>query len=367
MALTSRDETDLLLPLFRGVHENPPFSTFTEKLRRRTGAEFVGLIVRQGDSPMIQAAEYFAGFDLRKRAHELGLATDAIPGRSRFDHLRSGRVYSTAEFTDHDPVYRMEAAKNLQQLGIKDERVVRIPDIEGVQAWLMLARARDCTAADSALLSSLAPYVEVALRNLVLIDRQRVQASTSLDGLARLGTGWIVFDKDAHVLSCAPNTEEDLRRILGHAPRRGERLHGVTHEADRQLTEAAATFAADRNLPPVPVVLSEDPWLGALLVPSEPPPPGALAVTAMLALVRLPREASQGREERLARMFDLPRREAELAIALSDGKSLAEAGNEMGLTIETTRNYSKRLYAKLSVRGQAELVRLVHQISPLLG
>jgi DNA-binding CsgD family transcriptional regulator len=31
----------------------------------------------------------------------------------------------------------------------------------------------------------------------------------------------------------------------------------------------------------------------------------------------------------------------------------------MGLTLETARNYSKRIYAQLDVRGQAELVRYV--------
>jgi DNA-binding CsgD family transcriptional regulator len=39
----------------------------------------------------------------------------------------------------------------------------------------------------------------------------------------------------------------------------------------------------------------------------------------------------------------------------------------MGLTIETARNYSKKLYAKLGVRGQAELVRLVYESSAVLG
>ncbi|MEJ2459021.1 MAG: helix-turn-helix transcriptional regulator, partial [Novosphingobium sp.] len=57
--------------------------------------------------------------------------------------------------------------------------------------------------------------------------------------------------------------------------------------------------------------------------------------------------------------FELPRREAELAVALNEGLSIAEAAERMGLTLETARNYSKRLYAKLGVRGQAQLVRLV--------
>ncbi|MFD2136325.1 helix-turn-helix transcriptional regulator [Novosphingobium resinovorum] len=60
-------------------------------------------------------------------------------------------------------------------------------------------------------------------------------------------------------------------------------------------------------------------------------------------------------------------REAQLAIALNEGQSIAEAAENMGLTLETARNYSKRLYAKLGVRGQAELVRLVSDSVAVMG
>ena len=79
----------------------------------------------------------------------------------------------------------------------------------------------------------------------------------------------------------------------------------------------------------------------------------------MLALCRLPNARTAQSVERLSRLFDLPPREAALAIALNEGQTIAEAAASMGLTIETARNYSKRLYAKLGVRGQPELVRLV--------
>ena len=37
--------------------------------------------------------------------------------------------------------------------------------------------------------------------------------------------------------------------------------------------------------------------------------------------------------------------------------SIDEAAGEVGLTIETARNYSKKIYAKAGARGQPELVR----------
>ena len=59
----------------------------------------------------------------------------------------------------------------------------------------------------------------------------------------------------------------------------------------------------------------------------------------------------------LVDLFGLLPSEARLANALANGASLAEAAEQMGLTIETVRNYSKKIFAKTGTRGQADLVR----------
>ena len=61
----------------------------------------------------------------------------------------------------------------------------------------------------------------------------------------------------------------------------------------------------------------------------------------------------------LQAVHGLSSREAALAQALSSGESLVEAGQAQGLTVETTRNYSKRIYGKTGAVGQADLVRMV--------
>jgi DNA-binding CsgD family transcriptional regulator len=51
--------------------------------------------------------------------------------------------------------------------------------------------------------------------------------------------------------------------------------------------------------------------------------------------------------------------EARLAWAISQGLSIADPAQSLGLTIETARKHSKKIYAKTGTRGQAELVRLI--------
>lgn len=354
MALTARDETDLLLPLLRGLSEESRFSTFLERLIRRTGADYIGLVQRTGNGAHAQVREWHKGIDLRARAQEDDpLETHALD-RFHYDSLRPGRVYSIAEFFDHDPVYRAERTRRMQRLGIADERVVRLADMGDTSTWLMLARARPCTAADSALLSSLAPYVEEALRAMVELEAAKVRAGVSVQGLARSATAWMVMDREARLLSIDPRLDAWMRETLDYAPRIGERLRDLGARAERELMAAAAHFTREDPGPARPLLLFEHPRLEALLTTTTDMPR-----RSMLVLCRLPNARTAESVDRLASLFDLPHREAELAIALNEGLTLAEAAGHMGLTLETARNYSKRLFAKLGVRGQPELVRLV--------
>lgn len=369
MSLTSRDETDLLLPLYQGVHEEPPFQTFLDRLRRRTRAEYVGLSVRKEDSPLADATIFHSGIDLHGRARELGIEELYMLDGVHRSSLRPFRVYSVAEFTDHDPAYRDRRARSVARLGIADERIVRVSEDSSISAWLVLARSGTCSAADSALLSNLAPYVATVLTSLNLIEKQRISAALSAEGLARLGVGWILFDTDARILDIESGSADILAKVLGSEARIGERLRQIGLHAERALGDAAALLVNDPDAMPSTVVISEEPRIDAVLVSARYKPGGSgdVPIPAMVAYLRFAGHASPHRAQGLAGLFGLPQREAELAIALSDGNSIAEAANAMGLTLETARNYSKRLYAKLGVRGQAELVRLVLRSSAVLA
>lgn len=362
MALTSRDETDLLLPLIAGIGDTAQFAEFLERLRRRSDAEYVSIVMKQGDGPHAQITDFHAGRDLRAESREVDPFEMHALERLHYDQLRPGRVYSVGEFVDHDPVFRAERMAKMARLGIADERVVRLSRAGETDAWLILARARPCEAADSALLSSLTPYVEAALRSYVMLEDHRIRASVSAQGMARSATAWMVFDREARLLGIDPRLDAWLRANLGYVPRVGDRLRDLGVHAERELGAAAGLYASNDPPPPRAVMLHEEPRLEALLTStSDMPRP------SMLALCRLPNARTAASVERLARLFDLPAREAELAIALNEGLSIAEAAERMGLTLETARNYSKRVYAKLGVRGQAELVRLVCDSVAVMG
>ncbi|EJU11327.1 regulatory protein LuxR, partial [Sphingomonas sp. LH128] len=101
--------------------------------------------------------------------------------------------------------------------------------------------------------------------------------------------------------------------------------------------------------------------LDLLLVPSGQRMGTTQAAPAIVCYLHADNWSSADRCEQLAQLFDLAPSEARLALALSRGMSISEAAPELGLTVESARTYSKRIYAKTGARGQADLVRFIHR------
>lgn len=364
MALTGPDETDLLLPLLNGSAESRPFETFLSRIQRRCDASYAALHIRVSAGDPVS---YWVGPNLRERARELGLAELNDLDRVQYDLLRPGRVYASQEYFDADPLRRSQRARHMARLEIADERAVRVLADVDLSAWLVIAGRRTFRAADSALLSSLVPYVAATVRNMAAQERARTSETLADLGLDRAGIGWIAFDARATILAIAERTRGSLSNLLGVAPQAGDRASVLSRSAETDVLAASAQFIEQPETAPIVTLLSERPRIEALLTAPSSLSADIVRSPAVLALLRLPRAATPARASGLADLFELPQREAELALALYDGYSLAEAGERLGLTLETTRNYSKKLYSKLGVRGQAELVRLVAQSSAVLA
>jgi len=332
MALTSNDETDLLLPLFGGLEEKPAFATFLARLRRRTGAELVDLVIEN-------EREESAGTAL--------LPTDPVLRSA----LRPFRTYTQAEL-------------GTEANGYADARIVMFPLPDGSRGWLILARTRPCSAADSALLSNLVPYVRSVVATGKQILREHAASTLDAEGLERSGCGWALLDADLRLLAIEDRTRHRLAGLTGSPPVFGERLRGIDKRSERQLAEASRSEGTART-----AILLHEPRIEAVLegIASGSELTRAYPTAALIAWCRFEIPDKPQRIDAFAGLRDLPRREAELAIAMADGLSIAEAGEQMGLTLETARNYSKQLYAKLGVRGQGQLVRLVQQSGAMLA
>lgn len=363
MQLTSNDETDLLMPLYAGVHDRSRWQSFLGRLQRRTGADHASLILGQGDATIDQATEIVAGRDLKGPGQQPGL-----PPAHPFDHLsyrmlRPGRVYSAAELASQDAGARSAQPSLNQRLGVSDWRVIRVRDGEGASAWLSLGRnAGGFSASDGALLIAVAPHMAVALRSFAQTQRLHVNHAASQKALERAHVGWIALDQEARIVAM----DDRMAALVPTAA--GERLRPDNGEARQTLLHMAMAAGRSDAISPQMVRLREAPRLDMVLTPLPDAPVLALARPVLLALCRSTPEPATARQAALlADMFNLPRREAELALSIGEGRSITESADALGISQETARNYSKRIYAKMGVRGQAELVRQVLSSSALLG
>lgn len=359
MKLAGTDETDLLIPLYAGVHDQALWRTFLARVMRRTGADHAALVMVERDEPRRPLLEVFAGRNLYAEANALGLAEGLEQLRQSYPRLRPGRVYQAAELLPADRPSREVQEGYRRALGVSDERVVRMAEQEDVNGWLVLSRNhRTFSAADGALLAALLPHVAVAVRSFVLAERQRLNAAITAAALGRAGAGWITFGRDGRMLDIDPRLAPVLAKALGVDGAALE--HALLgNPATRQtLAEAARSFAEDRQSAPRVAALSREPRIEALLVPADASEASVLIAPAVLALCRLPQE-SGSRQASVAELFGLSAREAELAVLLSGGATISGAADSMGLKEETARGYSKQIYAKMDVSGQAALVRRV--------
>jgi len=361
MALRVQDENDLLTAIYDGPVEQPLWSTFLERLRVRVGADYAGIIFRPPDRPMGNPIELFSG---RRSPPEVRrLYREDFHERDPFPHfdLRPERVYALSELLDdRDPVHNAFMRDILIPSGMREMRIVKVLEPGGVAASLSISRNKpDFSAADSALLSALAQHLRRALRNYALLERERFRTSIASHAIRRLNFGWISLDARVKIIEADPNAERLLQQSGELRRGRQDRLIIADPVMDRRLTETIRNFASEEMKRPRAIRASQDPWVDMLLVPVEARSRNAAATAVAVAYIQGDsRSAADGHEE-IAELFGLLPSEARLALALSRGFSISEAAVELGITIETARSYSKKVYAKLGARGQADLVRFV--------
>ena len=360
------DSQDLIAALIEGVVEQPLWSGFLATLRARLAADYVSIVFR----PLPAATRenrlihLYAGQawppEVNRRFREGPGGQDPMPYRQ----LAANRVYALDELLPlGDPGHDRYRRQFLAPSGMRFLRMMRVEEPGGVSAWLTVSRAEgDFTPAADALLARLAPFWRAALRSYVALERERATASVAQEAIRRLNFGWLTLDAGGRVIESDAHAAAMLAASDMLRKGRDGRLTARDPAVAREIAAAVAALAGHAgNARPRAVVLSREPWLDMLLVPASLHPGATTPAPALVAYVHADNWSSADRCEQLGQMFDLIPSEARLALALSRGMSIAEAAADLGLTVESARTYSKRIYAKTGARGQADLVRFLHR------
>lgn len=333
MRIPTLGETDLLVPLHEGLLEQPLWSAFLARLRSATGAKSVAFVLEgSGEAILLEAGQALS-------AATRGALHDISRG------LRYDRVYAREDLAD---------PPGDLPVGV---RVIRVKGEDGIAATLALFAQEPFEARIAGLLAALVPHLRVALRAFAALERERSRSAVSEGVAARMNFGWITLDRQCRIVDCNAGAEHLL--AASGLLRRGayDRLVPAAPSLDRQLARLVADCESDPQARPRALNLGHDPWIDLLVSPVRLAGLGTSGRAVAVIYLRGDRTSEADRRDQLGDLFQLTPAEARVAWSMAQGLSIAETAKEHGLTIETARYYSKKIYAKTGSRGQSDLVR----------
>ena len=342
------DDDGLLQALHEGMFETPLWSEFLHRLRAKTGAQFTTLIIRPAGEDA--AVELSAGQAL------VGTLRDPLPYRT----MRPGRAYSLEDLLDpSDPLQQAYFEEVMLPHGLTNIRSIRVTEPGGIDLWLGCSGGKNIGSTVGASLTALAPHLRIALRSYAALERERFRSSVTGQAFDRLKMGWLSLDAHCRIIDATDNVEQLFQ--WGKILRRGryDRLVPASPAVDRQLTALLKDFSGHRDARPQAFNLSKDPWVEMLVTPVQSHAFAGSKTPVAIVYISGDRRSQADRCDQLVDLFGLLPSEARLAWMLAQATSISEAAEALGLTVETARNYSKKIYAKTGARGHAELVRII--------
>lgn len=259
--------------------------------------------------------------------------------------------------------------------------------------WRDAITACVCAGGDDADLVVLGAYFSRAIRAELLPDyRQRIAAvlphlrracavearllqarretATLTDALNRVADAVAMLDRDGRVVFANPRAAATFRADNGTSLASDERLLLATSEARAGLAQALRQCAGsllwtpDHDTgPPVSVVVR---WRDGqpLILTLQPLPKdlaGAFGAVALL-FISDPGGQKTGHSTLLRAVYGLTVAEAELAQAVGDGVVLKQYAESRQISYESARTYLRRIFDKMGVKRQSELVSVVRAL-----
>jgi DNA-binding CsgD family transcriptional regulator len=177
----------------------------------------------------------------------------------------------------------------------------------------------------------------------------------SYDFLALLPFGVIVSTPDGHVVHANPLARHLLARHQPLGVGSDGRLTADQGQASRRLREAIRSVTDGAT--------SRVVWQGALTQGHQAvvvrAMPGAGDGGAPLAAIFVADPRSLPRESTLQELHGLTPAEARVALEMLQGHAIAEAARRLGTSPNTVKTQLQRVFEKLQVSRQTEMVRLL--------
>lgn len=205
------------------------------------------------------------------------------------------------------------------------------------------------------------PHIRQALtisRHLDIVGRRE---RFSLAVLEKIAKPAFAMAPDGRILFANRGADRILSAGLDIVSRNGRLRFPADHSAARRLDARLSDIASQRVVCDswVRIGKSDGTALGLQLMPlMGEAVRDAMAEATVLAVIHDPAVDAGVPVEALSEIFGLTRTEAAVAAAIVKGQSVGEAAMSLGQSYETTRTHIKRIFAKMGISRQQDLVRI---------
>jgi len=364
---------EIITHIYQGSLEDPPWQDFLDCLRQRLKCDSVALVFQPtGSNDGAPYTLYKGALRLSNeafgKAGRSGLADYANP---LFNALvRPGDVMNIDQV-----IPRAQLAKSayyrevMQPHDIEYMMAIHLAGNSGASYFLCLLRGPlgdNFSRESREHLLALRPHLEHAFKSHGLLKRYKQERQIYDDVLNRLTIGTIILDGSGRVLQVNDAAQQVLEQSSCIALNEGRLL--ITKSRHREefnrLLGAAVAWHEQRQpgnfVEALRIENSNSPDLG-LLIRTLPSPVWYQSVGQPCVVIHIDdfEQDQSAPDQIIARLFRLTRSEARLAAMLADGFTLAEAAIKLNLSESSVRTYSKKIFAKMGVGRQAELVRTI--------
>ena len=372
--------------IYAGSLEDQPWQSFLPRLRKIMDAHAVSLVLRPpaaGDRGVILNCR--RGDDTES-VDSLADPDDweAITYREQFFaldpfvNLPPGKVVTQQELVPDQELLNSEYYRDyLEPIGVFHILGVDTVEPDGMIARLRIARRRDEDAFSTQhkqLCEKLLPHLRRAIQIHARLNRTVSERDLYAGAIDQLSVATIILDEQGRVLNTNSVAAGILEQKDGITVQEQElRLDNRTaNERLQQIIQTAigAQLAGETSMARALRVSRPSglPEFGLVIRPIPAPEwADGQSSPCIAVFISDPRGQENASQHMLAELFELTPAEANLAIKLARGMSLAEVSAEQNISQHTTRAQLKSIFAKTGVARQAELVRLVLKSVASLG
>ena len=247
----------------------------------------------------------------------------------------------------------------------------------GMLARLRFSRRRSEAAfgaAERALVERITPHLRRAIQIYAKLSRTTSERNLYAGAVEQLSVATIILDEQARLLNANAVAQALLDQGDGLSLR-GRRLHIEGRDINKELQQAVELIIKAQHRGETSVVRAlriprsagrSDLGLVVRPVPTSEWSEGQSSPCAAV-FISDPDLDESASKQTLGELFGLTPAEANLALLLARGLSLAEVSEAQNISQHTARAQLKSIFAKTGVSRQAELVRLVLKSVASLG